>query len=150
MMTFNTIKKIGSTALLFVMFLSTAGCYHATVTTGLTPSAQVIDQPFATGWIFGLVPPSTVDAASQCPSGVAMVETQLSFVNQLVSSITFGIYTPMHITVTCAASGATGSLLPEEGLTVPNGHSTVDVQETFEIAADRAVTTGEPVFVHFE
>lgn len=31
-----------------------------------------------------------------------MVETQVSFLNQLVGALTFGIYTPMHITVTCA------------------------------------------------
>lgn len=31
-----------------------------------------------------------------------MVETQLSFPNQLVSFLTGGIYTPMTITVTCA------------------------------------------------
>jgi hypothetical protein len=33
------------------------------------------------------------------------VETQLSFVNQLVSFLTLSIYTPMEIKVTCAAPG---------------------------------------------
>ncbi|QXD16354.1 Bor family protein [Rhodocaloribacter litoris] len=79
------------------------GCYHARVTTGLTPSTEVIDIPFASAWIYGLVPPSIVDVENECENGVARVETQLSFVNQLVGAITFGIYTPMHIRVTCAA-----------------------------------------------
>jgi hypothetical protein len=79
------------------------GCFHARVTTGLEPSVKVIDRPFASGWIYGLVPPSTVEAEAECENGVAGVETELSFVNQLVAFLTGGIYTPMHIKVTCAA-----------------------------------------------
>ncbi len=82
----------------------TAGCYHAVIETGETPSPQTIEKPFAPGWIYGLVPPSTVSTAAKCPGGVARVETQLSFVNQLVSALTFGIFTPMSIKVTCAAA----------------------------------------------
>jgi hypothetical protein len=37
-----------------------------------------------------------------CPAGVARVETRQSFANGLVGMITFGIYTPMEIIVTCA------------------------------------------------
>lgn len=80
------------------------GCYHATIETGAAPSPTVVRKGCASGWIYGLVPPSTVSTASQCPNGVARVETQLSFVNQLVSYLTLGIYTPMEIVVTCAAS----------------------------------------------
>lgn len=79
-----------------------AGCYHATVETGATPSTQVIEKKFASSWIYGLVPPSTVSTTERCPNGPAKVETQLSFVNQLVGLITLGIYTPMEIKVTCA------------------------------------------------
>jgi len=83
-----------------VLLLS--GCYHATIDTGRTPSPTVIEQAWAPGWIYGLVPPKSVSTAQQCPSGVAKVETKLSFLNQLVSGLTFGIFTPMHIKVTCA------------------------------------------------
>lgn len=79
------------------------GCYHATVETGATPSAETVEKAWASGWIYGLVPPSVVSTAQKCTSGVARVETQLSFVNQLVSLLTLGIYTPMAIKVTCAA-----------------------------------------------
>lgn len=92
--------------LCLLALMLTAGCYHATIETGATPSTQVINKSFASGWIYGLVPPSTVSTAAQCPGGVARVETQLSFVNQLVSFLTLGIYTPMRITVTCAAGAA--------------------------------------------
>jgi len=83
-----------------------AGCYHATVETGAAPSTEVIHQPFASSWIYGLVPPKTVEAESKCPNGVSKVETQHSFVNELVGILTLGIYTPMEIKVTCATAGA--------------------------------------------
>jgi Bor protein len=96
--------------LLAMLFMVAAGCYHATVETGATPSTEVINNSFASGWIFGLVPPSTVSTAAKCPDGVAKVETQLSFVNQLVSFLTLGIYTPMEIKVTCAAATVGGAV----------------------------------------
>jgi hypothetical protein len=78
-------------------------CYHATVNTGLRPGSVTIEQPWAQGWVYGLVPPPTVETMEQCPAGVAQVETQHSFLNMLVGGLTFGIFTPMEITVTCAA-----------------------------------------------
>lgn len=83
-----------------------AGCYNARVTTGAVPSTVTIEKPWASGFIFGLVPPKAIDASETCTNGVAIVETKLSFLNQLVSGLTFSIYTPMHITVTCAAASA--------------------------------------------
>jgi len=79
-----------------------AGCYHATIETGLTPSTQTIEKPWAHGFIYGLIPPSTVETKAQCAKGVAKVETQMSFLNMLASAITFSLYTPMDIKVTCA------------------------------------------------
>ena len=68
--------------------LALSGCYHATIDTGLPRGTQTIEQPWASGWVFGLVPPETVEAASRCPNGVARVETTLSFLNLLVRVIT--------------------------------------------------------------
>lgn len=123
------------------------GCYHATIETGLPPSPQVIDQGFASGWIYGLVPPKTVTTASKCPSGVAKVETELSFVNQLVSLLTLGIYTPMHIRVTCAAgpSASAGARM-----SVEQGADTSAIQGRFAIAAEQAARQRVPVLVQFE
>src|SRR6476620_2301512 len=91
------IRSFGAASL-----IGLAGCYHATVETGATPSTVVIDQSFASSWIYGLVPPKLVSTTSKCPAGVAKVETQHSFVNGLVGVLTLGIYTPMQIRVTCA------------------------------------------------
>jgi len=84
-----------------------AGCYHVTVETGLAPSPTIIDQPFALGFVYGLIPPPTVNTMARCPKGVAKVESQMSFLNGLVSAFTFSLLTPMHITVTCALDGTT-------------------------------------------
>ena len=99
-------------ALLFLtLLLFLPACYHATVSTGLRPSTVKIEQKWASGWIYGLVPPEMVETMEQCPAGVAQVDTQHSFLNQLVGGLTMGIYTPMEIVVTCADDG--GDDLPE-------------------------------------
>ena len=90
-------------ALVATLFTLSA-CYHATIETGLAPGVQTLEKNWAAGWIYGLVPPSTVETMQRCPDGVARVETQLSFPNQLVSFLTLGIFTPMKIVVTCAGS----------------------------------------------
>lgn len=123
-----------------------AGCYHATIETGLAPSTQVLEQSFASSWIYGLVPPKTVTTTSRCPDGVAKVETRLSFVNQLVGFLTLGIYTPMHIRVTCAQGGAGTSATT---LTVPQGTDEGAVRATFGDAATLAATSEQPVLVRF-
>jgi len=87
-----------------LLLLGSAGCYHATIDTGLTPSPQTVEKPWASSFIDGLVPPSTVETQAKCPHGVSKVDTQLSFLNMLVGAITFGIFTPMDIKVVCAAA----------------------------------------------
>ena len=139
-------------SLLLLVGLISSGCYHATVVTGKTPGPVKIDQPFALGFVYGLVPPSTVETMERCPAGVAMVETKLSFLNAVVSNLTFGILTPMHITVTCAAAGSAELVLPSDAteVSVRSGADAADVQAVFGDAADEAVATNAPVYVRFE
>jgi hypothetical protein len=88
---------------LTVLVASTA-CYHATIITGLPAGSDMVTKEWASGWLFGLIPPSTVETASKCKNGVAKVETQHSFLNLLGQWITASIWTPMQIDVTCASS----------------------------------------------
>jgi hypothetical protein len=81
-----------------------SACYHATIETGLPSGNETVSKAWAHGWLWGLVPPSTVETASRCKNGVAKVETQMSFLNMLANFITSGIYSPMQIDVTCASS----------------------------------------------
>jgi Bor protein len=126
------------------------GCYVATIDMGKPASTNVHQQAFAPSWVFGLVPPPTVNAASLCPGGVSKVETQHSFLNYLVAGITFGIYTPIQITVTCAEGGSTSFLDSTDEMTIPAGSTDEVVSKHFMRAAQRAVATGEPVYVRFE
>ncbi len=130
-----------------VAAIALSGCYHATIETGLTPSTQVLEQSFASSWIYGLVPPKTVETASRCPDGVARVETQHTFVNQLVGFLTLGIYTPMHIRVTCAQAGAASS---GASVTIPATAEGEEVREAFGNAADLVAQSEKAVTVRFE
>jgi len=130
------------------LLIALPACYHAVIETGLPASATVIEKGFASGWIYGLVPPSPISTMAQCPSGVSKVETQLSFVNQLVQFLTLGIYTPMAIKVTCASSGR--SAIPgAPEIKVGDGASPEAIIDAFRRAADAAVETHGPVYVRF-
>jgi Bor protein len=139
----RTLKLVAVTLL-----LALPACYHATIETGLPAGNQVIEKGFASGWIYGLVPPSPVKAMSQCPNGVSKVETQLSFVNQLVALLTLDIYTPMAIKVTCAASGRSAVPGAPE-IKVGSGATAEQIIDAFSRAADAAVATHGPVYVRF-
>jgi hypothetical protein len=88
---------------LAVASLGVSACYHVTVVSGAQPSPTVVDKPWQHSFIGGLVPPPELNVREQCPNGVAKVETVHSFVNQVASFVTSGIYSPMSVKVTCAA-----------------------------------------------
>src|SRR5712691_843881 len=117
-----SMKRLSQVAVVFSID-ALAGCYHATIDTGLTPSTTVIDKAWASGWLFGLVPPSAVEAARKCPNGVAKVETQLSFLNQLVYFITAGMCSPMAVKVTCAQGGHASAAPNGSEISVPQSAS---------------------------
>lgn len=77
-----------------------------------------------------MVSPSKVKAGNQCPNGVVMVETKISFLDGLVGGITFSLYTPMHITVTCAASGTASADVGSE-ITIPDNSTDQQIKEAF-------------------
>jgi len=137
------------TIILLATITTLGACFHATIETGLTPSTQVLERKFASSWIYGLVPPKTVETARRCPDGVAKVETQLSFLNQVVHILTLGIYTPMDIRVTCALPA--GTTAPQGSvLTVPSDADSDSVRAAFGAAAEQAAERRAMVLVRFE
>lgn len=126
---------------LCVLALGSTACFHAIITTGKPEGSKVIDKPWASSFLWGLIPPDVVDAGAACPSGVAKVETQHSFLNELVYWLTIGIYSPMTITVTCAGEGHASSIR------APANATPAERTAALKAATDEAVKTGNPVFV---
>lgn len=133
--------------LLLVLVVAATGCFHTRVETGLPPGAVGYENTFAPSFLFGLVPPPPVDGAAECPTGVAIVESQISFLNGLVAGLTFNLFTPMTIKVTCAAGGT--SAAPGQTLDVAADASAEEIRSVIGTAADQAVETGSPVYVQF-
>jgi len=144
----RTLPFLSALVLAAALFLS--GCYHATVVTDATPSNQTIENPWAHSFIAGLIPPSTVETAQQCPNGVARVETRLSFLNMVATALTFNLYSPMSIEVTCATGGSADAgqdLMPE--VTVAAEADDAAVQAAFQEAIQESSTRQQPVHVRF-
>ena len=78
-------------------------CYHITVITGAPASATVIEEPWQPSFIAALIAPPVINTKDRCPQSVARVETERTFLNALVSSLTSEIFTPMAVTITCAS-----------------------------------------------
>lgn len=129
---------------------STTGCYKATVNTGLAPSGQTVENQWAHSFIAGLVPPATVETASRCPNGVAQVQTQLSFLNMVANAVTFGLYSPMTITVQCAADREDDQDDAQASLTIPSTASLAQATDLFNAAVQQSRDSGEGVTVRFE
>jgi hypothetical protein len=132
---------------IILLVASTAGCYRATVDTGLTPSGQTVRTDWAHSFVGGLVPPATVQTAEQCPAGVARVETQHSFLNMLAAGLTFGLYTPMTITVQCAMAAEENDATT---LLVPANASLATATSVFNQAVARAAGEARAVLVQFQ
>jgi len=142
-------KRAPGIALFLILSATWLGCYHAIVETELQPSAQTIDVPWASAWIFGLVAPKTVETAQECSNGVARVETELSFVNQLVGILTLGIYTPMHISVTCAAGSSASAADVELQVQVGSSATSEEKRDALAKAVYLSVEIKAPVLVVF-
>jgi hypothetical protein len=97
----GSLKRVVARTLVIGSFLALTACYHTITTTTLSPGTKVTQQWVPT-FIAGLVP-GKVDAQAICRGKpIQGVETQMSFLNWLVGAITFSIFTPLTVTVTCA------------------------------------------------
>jgi len=133
----------------FAMCLAAMGCFHATIDTGLAANDVMIKQPWASCWILGLVPPKTVEAAAKCPGGVSKVSTQRSFLNMVVGALTFGIYTPMEIMVTCSGARAEGPTNADDELVLAMDATPEQISAAYGQAATLASQRHAPVYVRF-
>ncbi|ACY48832.1 Bor/Iss family lipoprotein [Rhodothermus marinus] len=121
---------------LLAAFLVLSGCYHARIITGQPESDVVYRKRWVSGFVNGLVIPDSIDVSSVYPHGVARVETRLSFMNQLVTILTWGIYSPMEVRVVCAAPTGQAQVLQRH-----------DGARLVEQAVQQAAETGAPVYI---
>jgi len=131
---------------LVVSALLLSACFHQIVQTGRTPGTTVVERPWTATWLWGLVPAEEISVVSQCPNGVATIETQQSFLNGLVGGLTLGIYTPQEVRVTCASGGAS---LPGRHIDVAHDAPVSDRVTAIRQAIALAVETHETVQVRY-
>jgi hypothetical protein len=138
------------TALAFIFLMSS--CYNAKIVTDKNPNGQTIEKKWASSFIAGLVPPSTVDTADQCENGVAMVETKLSFLNMLASAITFNLYSPMTIRVECAAAGSAAAVdgRMNDQITISKNATDQEKAEAIYKASEKSLASGQASYVAFD
>src|SRR4051812_11391676 len=81
------------------------GCFHIKYVTNSAPLVEPSDDSLHHEIVLGLVEISDpVDAAKICPQGVSVVQNTQTFVDGLIKSITFNIYSPLSITTYCKAA----------------------------------------------
>lgn len=97
-------KRLASYSAIAIAAVLLGACFRVTVVTGAPATETKIDLPWQKSWVLGLVPPDTILSKTRCPNGVAQVMVEQSFLNGLVSSLTWNIFTPIHPVVTCASS----------------------------------------------
>jgi len=131
-----------------IALFSTAGCYHAVVDTGRPADTKVVDKPWVSTFVFGLVPAQVINVAAECPRGIAKVETQQTFVNGLVGVVTLGIYTPQSARITCAAARTAAAADTSPMVTAAD--SSLDARRAaVNAAAEQAAATQSAVLVRF-
>ena len=144
-------ESVRRTAVMLALVGSVAvgtGCYHSIITTDLPPSTEVYHEGFRPAFIYGLVP-AQVDGSKYCAGRRwARVETQYSILDWVVGTVTFGIFTPMDVRVTCAASGA---MLTPDGATlkVASNATGTEKDDAFALALILARESGKSVYLAF-
>jgi Bor protein len=124
------------------------GCYRQVVHTSLAPSNRAVEHWFVSIWAWGLIPAKPIDVRRECTGGVATIMAEQSRANVFIAILTVGIYTPMHVRVTCAAEPITAPRRPDD-VTIPSGASEDESAEILLRAVERVSETGTPVVVRF-
>ncbi|MGH7677470.1 MAG: Bor/Iss family lipoprotein [Gemmatimonadaceae bacterium] len=138
--------RVGRALTLAAVCLLTSACFHQVVQTGRTPGSTVVSKPWTATWVFGLVEAQTIDVTQQCPGGIATVATKMSFLNGLAAGVTFGIYSPRDVTVTCAAGRAS---LEQREIHVAKTATQAERVAAFSAAVELSERTSQPVVIRF-
>ena len=129
------------------LLLGLTGCFQQVVQTGRPAGATVIQKKWVPTYIFGLVEAKPIDVRAECPQGVAVVRTGMSFLNGLVGGLTLGIFTPQELTVTCASGSA--MLDARFEIHVASSATAADRIAALQQAIATAQSSGEAVVLRF-
>lgn len=123
------------------------GCYQAQMTTGRDASETVVEKKWASSFLFGLVP-ARVDVSNECTNGIAEAERKMSFLNMVVSGLTFNIYSPQSVTVTCATGGSMSAHASATDFSLSTDATVEDIRAVLHSASTHATITQQPATVH--
>jgi hypothetical protein len=133
---------------LLALAVCLGGCFHQVIDTGRPRGMIVVDRPWVSTWLWGLVAATEVDVSTECPAGPALIVTEQSFANGLVGLVTLGIYTPQHLTVTCAAGMSSLPADAAEMVIAPNA-TAVERAALFRRAVEHALEHREAVIIRY-
>lgn len=96
-------RKLLTTGLLALTLMASTGCYSVGLVTRNVPPGET-HHKWMHGFIYGLVG-SEIDAEGMCGNRpVARVDTYMSLGNMVLTALTWGLYSPMSLDVTCGAA----------------------------------------------
>jgi hypothetical protein len=98
--------QIGPILTSAVFLLTGAACYKHTYIVGAgAPDGPLMHDEWRHHWLWGLISPDKELALRDvCASGDATIETEMTFLNGLVSALTGGIYSPTTVKVRCVGA----------------------------------------------
>ncbi len=94
--------RIGRMAATLTLIIVTTGCCEHTYTMGQGGvAAPIVYEEWHSQWLGGLIGERNLDINVLCPSGNATIHDEQSFLNGLVSALTFAIYSPTIVKIRC-------------------------------------------------
>lgn len=97
-----------SLSLAAVSALALGGCYKVNYKTGLPPGGAT-HKTKVSHFLWGAAGGGDTQIGAMCPDGVASVNEQKSFVDQLISGLTGFLYSPTSVVVECAKGDGVAS-----------------------------------------
>ncbi len=111
----KAMKKIGLIVIITVLPILAGGCYKHTyiVGKGATPRDQMVYGRWHLHFFYGLIGNRNVRVEDYCPSGNALVQEHITFVNGLIGNLTSGIFTPSTVVIFCKLGEPPPSIPPQ-------------------------------------
>jgi hypothetical protein len=101
-------RRVLAVASVAAVAVAAGACFEHNYTIGVgAPAGVLVHDEWRHHWLGGLIDPNNELMLSEvCPSGNATIESEMTFLNGLVSVLTSGIYSPTTVRVRCADTRA--------------------------------------------